>query len=131
MSRIRGAEGQRHAEDERHPGDHDQPVGQPPRHRRLEQAGGAHAADLGRDHDADGDLEQVAIVVAIIQVLFAEAYGLNYFTGTAIAIGVGFALRLIAYWRGWRLPTGLDWGPSKILQRVAKPRPSDNPPESE
>ena len=88
-------------------------------------------ADLGRDHDADGDLEQVAIVVAIIQVLFAEAYGLNYLTGTAIAIGVGFALRLIAYWRGWRLPTGLDWGPSKILQRVAKPRPSDNPPESE
>ncbi len=79
----------------------------------------------------DGQLyATVAIVVAVIQVVFAEAYGLHYFTGTAIAIGVGFALRLIAYWRGWRLPTGLDWEPSKILQRVAKPRPSDSPPES-
>jgi uncharacterized membrane protein YeiH len=72
----------------------------------------------------------VAIVVAIIQVVFAETLGLHFAAGTAVAIVVGFALRLIAYWRGWRLPTGLDWEPSKILQRVAKPRAPDNPPES-
>jgi uncharacterized membrane protein YeiH len=79
----------------------------------------------------DGPLyATVAIVVAAIQVVFAEAYGLHYFTGTVVAIAVGFALRLAAYWRGWRLPTGLDWEPSKILQRVAKPRAFDNPPQS-
>jgi hypothetical protein len=47
-----------------------------------------------------------------------------------VAIAVGFLLRLVAYWRGWRLPTGLDWKPTKIIQRVAKPRASDNPPGS-
>jgi len=79
----------------------------------------------------DGPLyATVAIVVAVIQVVFAEAYGLRFFTGTAVAIEVGFALRLVAYWRGWRLPTGLDLEPSKILQRVAKPRAPDNPPGS-
>jgi uncharacterized membrane protein YeiH len=78
----------------------------------------------------DGQLyATVAIVVAGIQVIFAEAYGTRFFTGTVVAIGVGFALRLVAYWRGWRLPTGLDWEPSKILQRVAKPRGSADPPE--
>jgi len=77
----------------------------------------------------DGQLyATVAIVVAIIQVVFAETVGLHYATGTAVAIVVGFLLRLLAYWRGWRLPTGLDWEPSKILQRVTKPRASDNPP---
>jgi uncharacterized membrane protein YeiH len=77
----------------------------------------------------DGQLyATVAIVVAIIQVVFAEAYGTRFFTGTVVAIGVGFVLRLVAYWRGWRLPTGLDWEPSKILQRVAKPRGSADPP---
>ena len=50
----------------------------------------------------DGQLyATVAIVVAIIQVVFAEAYGLHYSTGTAVAIGVGFPLRPLAYWRGW------------------------------
>ena len=79
----------------------------------------------------DGQLyATVAIVVAIIQVIFAEAYGVRYFTGTVIAIAVGFALRLVAYWRGWRLPTGLDWEPARILKRAAKPRATDNPPES-
>jgi uncharacterized membrane protein YeiH len=78
----------------------------------------------------DGQLyATVAIVVAGIQVIFAEVYGTRFFTGTVVAIGVGFALRLVAYWRGWRLPTGLDWEPSKILQRVAKPRGSADPPE--
>src|ERR1700689_844408 len=77
----------------------------------------------------DGPLyATVAIVVAAIQVIFAEVYGTRFFTGTAVAIGVGFALRLVAYWRGWRLPTGLDWEPSKILQRV-KPRGSADPPD--
>ena len=79
----------------------------------------------------DGPLyATVAIVVAVIQVVFAEAYGLRFFTGTIVAIGVGFALRLVAYWRGWRLPTGLDLEPVKILQRVAKPRAPDKPPGS-
>ena len=44
------------------------------------------------------------------------------FTGTVVAIAVGFALRLVAYWGGWRLPTGLDWEPAKVLKRVTKPR---------
>ena len=80
----------------------------------------------------DGPLyATVAIVVAVIQVAFAEAYGTRFFTGTAVAIGVGIVLRLVAYWRGWRLPTGLDWEPSKILQRVAKPRGSADPPASD
>ena len=80
----------------------------------------------------DGQLyATVAIVVAIIQVVFAEQAGLRYTTGTAVAIVVGFLLRLLAYWRGWRLPTGLDWQPSKIIQRVAKPRDPDSPPEPE
>jgi uncharacterized membrane protein YeiH len=77
----------------------------------------------------DGPLyATVAIVVAVIQVVFAEAFGLRYSTGTVLAITVGFLLRLLAYWRGWRLPTGLDLEPSKIIQRVAKPRAPDNPP---
>jgi uncharacterized membrane protein YeiH len=79
----------------------------------------------------DGQLyATVAIFVAAIQVIFAEVYGLHYATGTFIAIAAGFALRLVAYWRGWRLPTGLDWQPSKMLQRVARTRGPDNPPES-
>src|SRR5580693_5657317 len=42
----------------------------------------------------DGQLyATVAIVVAIIQVVFAEAYGARFFTGTVVAIGVGFVLR--------------------------------------
>ena len=48
--------------------------------------------------------------------------------GTAVAITVGFLLRIVAYWRGWRLPTGLDWEPGKIFQRVAKPEATDNSP---
>jgi len=63
-------------------------------------------------------------------VAFAEGFGTRYFTGTAVAIAVGFLLRLVAYWRGWRLPTGLDWEPSRLFRRVAKPRATDNPPES-
>jgi uncharacterized membrane protein YeiH len=57
----------------------------------------------------------VAIVVAAIQVLFAKAPGLSSGTGTTVAIVVGVTLRLVAYWRGWQLPRGLDW---KIGQRA-------------
>jgi uncharacterized membrane protein YeiH len=79
----------------------------------------------------DGHLyATVAIVVAVIQVVFVEAAGLRGNTGTALAIAVGVLLRLVAYWRGWRLPTGLDLEPGKIMQRVAKPRATDNPPGS-
>ena len=35
--------------------------------------------------------------------------------GTTLAIAVGVALRLVAYWRNWQLPRGLDW---KIGQRA-------------
>jgi len=77
----------------------------------------------------DGQLyATVAIIVAVIQVIFAETLGLHYFAGTAVAITVGFLLRIVAYWRGWRLPTGLDWEPGKIFQRVAKPEATDNSP---
>ena len=70
----------------------------------------------------------VAIFVAAIQVILAKVFGLHDITGTFVAIAAGFALRLAAYWRGWRLPTGLDWQPSKMLQRVARPRGPDHPP---
>jgi hypothetical protein len=97
------------------------------RGRRRRQPGPDAPAGPGRVQD--GPLyATVAIVVAAIQVIFAEVYGTRFFTGTAVAIGVGFALRLVAYWRGWRLPTGLDWEPSKIIQRVAKPRGPADPP---
>jgi uncharacterized membrane protein YeiH len=58
----------------------------------------------------------VAIVVAAIQVSFIGIPGLSTGGATAIAIAVGVVLRLIAYWRNWQLPRGLDW---KIGQRSA------------
>jgi uncharacterized membrane protein YeiH len=51
----------------------------------------------------------VAIVVAAIQVSFAGTPGLSTGGATTLAIAVGVALRLIAYWRGWQLPRGFDW----------------------
>jgi uncharacterized membrane protein YeiH len=63
----------------------------------------------------------VAIFVAAIQVIFVEAPGLSTGTGTLVAIVVGAALRLLAYWRNWQLPRGLDW---KIGQR-AQESPAD------
>jgi uncharacterized membrane protein YeiH len=51
----------------------------------------------------------VAILVAAIQVIFARTHGLSSGTGTTVAIVVGVTLRLVAYWRGWQLPRGLDW----------------------
>ena len=57
----------------------------------------------------------VAILVAAIQVLFARTHGLSSGTGTTVAIVVGVTLRLVAYWRGWQLPRGLDW---KLGQRA-------------
>ena len=55
----------------------------------------------------------VALFVAAIQVLCAKTLGPQDATGTTIAIVAGFALRLIAYRRGWRLPRGLDWQPRR------------------
>jgi uncharacterized membrane protein YeiH len=57
----------------------------------------------------------VAILVAAIQVIFARTHGLSSGTGTTVAIVVGVTLRLVAYWRGWQLPRGLDW---KLGQRA-------------
>jgi uncharacterized membrane protein YeiH len=51
----------------------------------------------------------VAILVAAIAVIFARTHGLSSGTGTTVAIVVGVTLRLVAYWRGWQLPRGLDW----------------------
>ena len=58
----------------------------------------------------------VAIIVAAIQVLFVKVTDLSTGTGTAVAIIVGVILRLIAYWRNWQLPRGLDW---KVRPRAA------------
>lgn len=64
----------------------------------------------------------VAIVVAAIQVIFVKTFGLNTGTGTGVAIAVGIVLRLVAYWRGWQLPRGLDWkiGPRPREARRAR-----------
>ena len=62
----------------------------------------------------------VAIVVAAIQVLSAKTFGPSNGAGTAVAIAVGVTLRLAAYWRGWRLPHGLDWKPTLPIQRTSK-----------
>jgi len=71
----------------------------------------------------DGQLyATVAIFVAVIQVICVELLSVRNLTGTTVAIVAGVVLRLTAYWRGWRLPTGLDWEPSKILQRASKPK---------
>lgn len=71
----------------------------------------------------DGQLyATVAIFVAAIQVICVELLSVRNLTGTTVAIVAGVVLRLTAYWRGWRLPTGLDWEPSKILQRASKPK---------
>jgi uncharacterized membrane protein YeiH len=60
----------------------------------------------------------VALFVAVIQVLCAKTLGPQDATGTLIAISAGFALRLIAYRRGWRLPRGLDWQPRRPAKRA-------------
>jgi uncharacterized membrane protein YeiH len=57
----------------------------------------------------------VAIFVAAVQVIFVRTPGLSNGGGTTLAIAVGVGLRLIAYWRNWQLPRGLDW---KIGQRA-------------
>jgi uncharacterized membrane protein YeiH len=57
----------------------------------------------------------VAILVAAVAVIFARTHGLSSGTGTTVAIVVGVTLRLVAYWRGWQLPRGLDW---KLGQRA-------------
>jgi uncharacterized membrane protein YeiH len=60
----------------------------------------------------------VAIFVAAVQVLCAKTLGPHDTLGTTIAIAAGIVLRLVAYRRGWRLPRGLDWQPSRIVRRT-------------
>ncbi|MCW2936217.1 MAG: rane protein [Actinomycetia bacterium] len=62
----------------------------------------------------------VALFVAAIQVLCAKTLGPQDATGTLIAISAGFALRLIAYRRGWQLPRGLDWQPRRPAKRAGQ-----------
>lgn len=68
----------------------------------------------------------VAIFVPAIAVICAQTLGPHNGVGVAVAISAGIALRLLAYWRGWRLPRGLDWKPSLIVQRASRlPEPGD------
>jgi uncharacterized membrane protein YeiH len=69
----------------------------------------------------------VALFVAAIQVVCAKALGPSDAAGTTIAIAAGFALRLIAYRRGWRLPRGLEWQPRRISHRAYPGDPGDPP----
>jgi len=68
----------------------------------------------------------VALFVAAIQVAFAKTLGPQDATGTTVAILAGFALRLIAYRRGWRLPRGLDWQPGRRVARSADQPEADD-----
>lgn len=65
----------------------------------------------------------VAIVVAAIVVVCSALHappGL----GTAIAVLTGFALRLVANWRGWSLPYGLELQPRSIaFWQILPPSP--------
>jgi uncharacterized membrane protein YeiH len=70
----------------------------------------------------------VAIFVAAVQVLCAKTLGPHDAAGTTIAIVAGIVLRLVAYRRGWRLPRGLDWQPSRIVHRSTTVEDS-SPPE--
>lgn len=69
----------------------------------------------------------VAMFVAALQVVLVKVPGLHDPAGTIVAVAAGFALRLIAYRRGWRLPLGLEWTPKRIISR--SPR-SDGTPEN-
>jgi uncharacterized membrane protein YeiH len=62
----------------------------------------------------------VALFVAAVQVIFAKTLGLHDTAATLTAVAFGFLLRIIAYWRGWRLPRGLEWEPRKIIPRGAR-----------
>jgi uncharacterized membrane protein YeiH len=76
----------------------------------------------------------VALFVSAVTVLCAHVIGPNDSLGTFIAIVAGFALRLVAYRRGWRLPQGLEWEPRRITQprRVTRgsAREDDDGPEA-
>lgn len=71
----------------------------------------------------------VALFVAAVQVLCAKTLGPQDGAGTAIAIAAGFALRLVAYRRGWRLPRGLDWQPGRAARREEEPGLADGQEE--
>ena len=59
----------------------------------------------------------VAVLVASLQVMCT---GLGEpVTGTILGVVSGVLLRLGAYRRGWRLPTGLAWQPRRVLGKAA------------
>ena len=60
----------------------------------------------------------VAMLVAGIQVLCA-GLGEPAITGTALGVLSGMLLRLAAFWKGWRLPKGLNWQPQRVLGKAA------------
>jgi uncharacterized membrane protein YeiH len=59
----------------------------------------------------------VAVFVSAVQVLWTTTFGPHDTAGTLVVIAAGIALRLVAYWRGWKLPRGLEWQPGKIVPR--------------
>lgn len=61
----------------------------------------------------------VAVLVASMQVLCTEL-GEPAVTGTVVGVLSGVFFRLTAYWQGWRLPTGLDWQPHRLLGKAAE-----------
>ncbi|MFI6521045.1 trimeric intracellular cation channel family protein [Spirillospora sp. NPDC050679] len=61
----------------------------------------------------------IAVLVASLQVL-CSALGAPLVVGTAVGIMGGSVLRLIAAWRGWSLPNGLDWKPRETLTKVVQ-----------
>ncbi|MFI6789275.1 trimeric intracellular cation channel family protein [Nonomuraea sp. NPDC050383] len=68
----------------------------------------------------NGLYASVAVLVAAIQVV-CSALGAPTVVGTVLGVLTGFVLRLIAYWRGWNLPGGLEWQPRDVMGRIAHP----------
>lgn len=68
----------------------------------------------------------VAIQVAAVQVLFS-AVGWPV-AGTVLGILTGTVFRLLAYRRGWGLPTGRPYEPRDVLGRVRRPPRRPDPP---
>jgi uncharacterized membrane protein YeiH len=62
----------------------------------------------------------VAVLVASMQVLCSEL-GEPAVTGTIAGVLSGVLFRLTAHWQGWKLPTGLDWQPQRLLGKESEP----------
>lgn len=77
----------------------------------------------------------VAVLVAAVQVAFTELG--TPLTGTVLGILAGAVLRIVAAWRHWNLPNGLEWEPRALFGKIPRPpyqrrrrrrrRPSDEP----